>query len=96
MITLGEIKTHAPVVRDIAARRGARNIRIFGSVARGENDETSDVDFLVEMDKDCSFLDLVAVERELSELLQCKVDVVVDGGISPYLKNRIYAEAIAL
>ena len=80
----------------MAARHGARNIRIFGSIVRGEDGEDSDVDLLVDMDDDRSLLDLVAVERELGKLLNRKVDVVVDGGVSPYLRDRICAEAIPL
>ena len=63
---------------------------------RGEDGEDSDVDLLVDMDDDRSLLDLVAVERELGKLLNRKVDVVVDGGVSPYLRDRICAEAISL
>ena len=80
----------------MAARHGARNIRIFGSVVRGEAGKDSDVDLLVDMDDDRSLMDLVAVERELGELLHRKVDVVVDGGVSPYLRDRICSEAIPL
>lgn len=80
----------------MAARHGVRNIRIFGSVVRGEDGKDSDVDLLVDMDDDRSLLDLVAVERELGKLLNRKVDVVVDGGVSPYLRDRICAEAISL
>lgn len=96
MAGLEQIKERALSVRDIAARHGARNIRIFGSVVRNEAGADSDVDLLVDMDDDRSLLDLVAVERELGELLNRKVDIVVDGGISPYLRDRIYAEAIPI
>lgn len=51
------------------------------------------MDVLVDMDKGRSLLDLVAFWQDLEELLACKVDVVTDGGISPYLRDRIYAEA---
>ena len=96
MSGLEQIKERAPAVYSVAARHGARNIRIFGSLVRGEDGKDSDVDMLVDMDDDRSLLDLVAVERELSKLLNRKVDVVVDGGISPYLRDRICAEAIPL
>jgi hypothetical protein len=96
MSELEQIKERARDVRDIAARHGARNIRVFGSVARGEAGGESDLDLLVDMSDDCSLLDLIAVERELSELLNRKVDVVVEGGVSPYLLDRIRSEAITL
>ncbi|MCA1809764.1 MAG: nucleotidyltransferase domain-containing protein [Lentisphaerae bacterium] len=96
MSGLEQIKERASTVRSMAARHGARNIRIFGSIARGEDDKDSDIDLLVDMDDDRSLMDLVAVERELGKLLNRKVDVVVDGGVSPYLRDRIFAEAVSL
>lgn len=80
----------------IAARHGARNIRLFGSVARGESRPDSDLDLLVEMEQGRSLLDLVELWQDLEELLGRKVDVITDGGVSPYLKDRIYSEAIPL
>ncbi|MCS6938434.1 MAG: nucleotidyltransferase domain-containing protein, partial [Roseiflexus sp.] len=60
----------------IAAKHGARNVRVFGSVARGDADAQSDVDFLVEFDLDRSLFDHAALLLELQELLGCPVDVV--------------------
>ena len=80
----------------IAARHGARNVRVFGSVARGEDRFDSDVDLLVEMQDDRSLLDLVGLEQELEELLQRKVDVLTDASIHPAIRQRITAEARAL
>jgi len=77
----------------LAAQYGARNIRVFGSVARGESGPASDVDFLVDMEEGRNLLDLVGFWQDLQELLGCRVDVITDGGISPYLRERIYAEA---
>jgi len=59
----------------IAARYGAYNVRIFGSVARGEADEASDIDFLVDMESGRSLLDLGGLQMELEALLGCRVDV---------------------
>ena len=80
----------------LAARHGARDIRVFGSVARGESGPASDVDFLVDMEEGRNLLDLVGFWQDLEELLGCRVDVITDGGISPYLRERIYTEAIPL
>lgn len=80
----------------LAARHGARNVRIFGSVARGESHPDSDADLLVDMEQGRSYLDLVALWQDLEELLGGKVDLITDGGISPYLRDRIYAEAVPL
>lgn len=77
----------------VADAHGARNVRVFGSVARGDAGPDSDIDFLVEMPKGRSLLDLVGLWQDLEELLGRKVDVVTDGGISPYLKDRILTEA---
>src|SRR6266508_3663202 len=67
----------------IAASHGARNIRLFGSAARGEDRPGSDVDLLVEMESDRSLLDLVALGQDLEELLQRKVDVLTDSSVHP-------------
>ena len=80
----------------LAAMYGARDVRLFGSVARQDAGPKSDVDFLVDMEPGRSFLDLVAFLQELEELLGCKVDVITDGGVSPYLGSKIYAEAVPL
>ena len=80
----------------IAAHHGARNVRVFGSVARGEDRSDSDLDLLVEMEDERSLLDLVGLEQDLEALLQRKVDVLTDESIHPALRQRITAEARAL
>jgi hypothetical protein len=80
----------------LAARHGARNVRVFGSVARGEERADSDVDLLVEMENDRSLLDLVGLEQDLEELLERHVDVLTDAAIHPALRTRITAQARAL
>ena len=69
-----------------------RSIRVFGSVARGENPESSDVDSLVEFDKGRTLFDLIRFRLELRELLGTEVDVVTPGNLR-YLRSRILAEA---
>ena len=80
----------------IAAKHGARNVRIFGSVARGEADEKSDIDFLVELDAKTSLMDHAALLVELEELLERKVDVAPDDCIRPKMRDRVLKEAIPL
>jgi hypothetical protein len=80
----------------IAARHGATNVRVFGSFARGQAAAGSDLDVLVSMAPGRSLLDLIALGDELELLLGRPVDVVSDRGISPYLREQILAEAIAL
>jgi len=75
----------------LAARRGARNVRVLGSAARGDATPDSDVDLLVDVDPRRSLLDIVGLWLE--ELLGRKVDVITDGGLSSYLRDRIYREA---
>jgi uncharacterized protein len=77
----------------LAGKHGARNVRLFGSTVRDEAGPESDVDVLVAMEKGRSLLDLIGFELDLEDLLQCKVDVVDDGGLSPYLRDAILAEA---
>jgi uncharacterized protein len=83
-------------VQAIAQQHGARNLRVFGSVARGEATETSDLDLLVEMEPGRSLLDLVAIKQDLEELLGCKVDVVTEAAVSPYMLERVLDEAVSL
>jgi predicted nucleotidyltransferase len=80
----------------IAAKYGARNVRVFGSTARGGATETSDIDILVQLEDGRSLLDQVGLQQELRELLGRDVDVVVEGGLSPYLEERILSEAVPL
>ena len=80
----------------IAAKHGARNVRVFGSVARGEADERSDIDLIVEFEPERSLLDHAALWLELQELLGCKVDVVSDRGIKPRIRERVLRDAVPL
>lgn len=80
----------------VALTHGARNVRVFGSRARGEGGEASDLDILVELESGRTLLDLVRLKRALEELTHHDVDVVTDKGISPYLRDDILAHAIAL
>ena len=90
------LEQHRTAILGIAAKHGARNVRVFGSMARPGATETSDVDILVDLAPGRSLLDQVGLQQELEELLGKKVDIVVEGGISPYLEERILAEAVPL
>jgi hypothetical protein len=83
-------------INRIAAAHGARNVRLFGSVRRSESSASSDLDLLVDMSEGRSLLDLVALGDDLEEALGRAVDVVTENGLSPYLRDRILAEAVAL
>jgi predicted nucleotidyltransferase len=72
---------HRDEILEVAAKNGATNVRVFGSIARGEEGYGSDVDLLVDMDPGCSLLDQVRVRRALAKLLGVEVDVVTSGGL---------------
>ena len=80
----------------IAARHGAFNVRVFGSVARGEADKDSDIDFLVEMQPGRSLLDLGGLQYELEAALGCRVDVVTERGLKARIRDRVVREAAPL
>jgi predicted nucleotidyltransferase len=80
----------------IANKRGARNVRVFGSAARGEADEESDIDFLVNMEPGRNLFDMGGLVMDLKELLGRNVDVVTERGLKPRIRERVLREAVAL
>jgi uncharacterized protein len=88
-------KRRADILR-LTKRYGARDIRVFGSVARGEEGRESDIDFLVLLDSNVSLFDLVGLENALSELLGSKVDVVDERGLKPIVREHILHDAVPL
>ena len=96
-LTLEELKTarREDILR-LSTARGAHNIRVFGSVARGDNDGASDVDFLVELEPGRTLFDLSGLLLDLEALLNVRVDVVTERGLRPRIRNRFLAEAVTL
>jgi uncharacterized protein len=94
--TLDALRRRRDEILGTAAAHGARNVRVFGSVARGEADEASDVDLLVELESGRSLLDHVALWQSLEALLGCRVDVVTERGLKPRLRDRVLREAVIL
>lgn len=80
----------------LCAKHGAKNVRIFGSVARGESDEKSDVDFLIKLEPGRSLLDHAGLLIDLEELLRIKVDVISEGGLRERIRERVLREAVPL
>ncbi len=78
----------------VCAKYGAHNVRVFGSVARGEADEASDLDFLVELEPGRSLLDLGGLQYELEQLLGRRVDVVTERGLKARIRDRVLREAV--
>lgn len=83
-------------ILSLASKYGAYNVRIFGSVARGEADAASDVDLLVEMEAGRSLLDLGGLLVELQELLGDEVDLVTEKGLRCRIRERVLQEAVSL
>ncbi|HEU5151782.1 MAG TPA: nucleotidyltransferase family protein [Iamia sp.] len=90
------MRRSAADIAAVAARRGASNIRVFGSVARGDADSTSDVDLLVDLDPDRSLFDLGGLLMDLTDLLGTEVDVVTEASLKPRVRQRVLAEAVPL
>ncbi len=85
-----------PRLKKIIERNGVRRLRFFGSCVTGDASAESDVDVLVVLEEGRDLLDLVGLKLELEELFNRKVDVVEEGGLSPYLRDRILQQARAL
>lgn len=90
------LQKHRTEILDLAKRHGARDVRVFGSLARGEGNEGSDLDLLVKLGEGRSLLDLVGLKQDLEDLLSRPVDVVTERGLSPYLRERVLSEAVPL
>ena len=88
-----QLKKKRDAVIALAAKHGAQNPRIFGSVARGESSPDSDIDLLVKMEEGRSLLDLSALVLDLRDLLGVRVDVVSEDGLYWLLRRRILKEA---
>ncbi len=80
----------------IAARHGVQDIRVFGSVARGDTGPDSDLDLLVELEPGRSLMDLGHLLMDLQDLLQCKVDVTTERGLHWYIRDKVLQEAVRL
>ena len=93
---LDELRRYRDQIQEIAQRSGARQIRVFGSIAHGTAIDTSDVDVLVEMEPGRSLIDLARIELDLEELLGCAVDVVTENGLRERIRDHVLQTAVAL
>jgi len=80
-------------ILEIAARHGAHNVRVFGSVARGDASPDSDIDFLVNIESGRSLLDLGGLLMDLEDLLGREVDIVTEAGLRARIRQRVLSEA---
>lgn len=94
--SIDQLKGQRKEILRLAESYGAKNIRVFGSVARGEADTNSDVDFLVELEPGRSLLDLGGLLMDLQGLLHCHVDVVTVNGLRQRIRQRVLQEAVPL
>ena len=83
-------------ILELAASYGARNVRVFGSTARGDNSPASDVDLLVDLDSDRTLMDLGGLLIELQEMLHVPVDVATERMLRPKVRDQALREAVQL
>jgi len=96
MDLLAEIRRRRDEIIVLAAKHGASNVRVFGSVARGEADEKSDIDFLIDFDRNRSLLELGGLLMDLQDLLHRNVDVVPADALRERIRDRVLREAVPL
>jgi predicted nucleotidyltransferase len=90
------LKTYRSDILRLAKEHGARNVRVFGSVARGEATATSDLDLLIELAPDRSLLDRIGLIQDLEDLLGIRVHVVTEKGLHPDMREAVIDDARAL
>ena len=96
MVSLNDVKKQKDKIVELADKHGVRNIRVFGSFARGEAGEGSDLDLLVNMDADRSLLDRIGFMHEVEDLLHIKVDVVNENALHHSIRQAVIEEGVAL
>lgn len=83
-------------LREVAAKHGAGNLRLFGSTARGEDRSDSDIDLVVHLEPWVGLIGLARLQRELEEILGARVDLVPDDGLKPEVRAAVERDAVAL
>jgi len=96
VITLREVLSRREAILDIARRHGAHDVRIIGSIARGDADEVSDLDLVVRFDPDRTLLDHGELIMDLRDLLGIEVDVISEAGMRDRFRRHVMKEAVAL
>ncbi len=94
--TARRLRAHAGEIRRVLKDAGGSHVRVFGSVATGEDHEGSDVDLLFRMDTPLSLMELESLQRQVSDLLGVAVDLVPETSLRPELRERVLSEAVAL
>jgi predicted nucleotidyltransferase len=96
MDVLNLLRQRRDEILQIAARNGAYNVRVFGSVARGDASESSDIDFLVDLEPKRSLFDVAGLTIELENLLCKQVDVVTEKGLRPSIRQSVLEDVVQL
>ena len=87
------MRINQETLEELCDRHGITRVRLFGSFGRGDSDETSDIDLLVDFESRKSLMDLVRIEREFADKFGREVDLLREPALSPYLRDRILSEA---
>ena len=95
-ITLEELRRQKDRIVALAERHGAHNVRVFGSLARGQANPESDVDLVVDFERGRSLMDHGELMMDLEEVLGCRVDVVSERGLRDRFRARVLADAVPL
>jgi predicted nucleotidyltransferase len=90
------LQLHHAEILNVAQKHGATSVKVFGSVARDEATDASDLDFLIEMEEGRSLFDLGGLQYDLQEILGCRVDVVTEKGLHWYIRDRVLKEAVSI
>ncbi|MEU6267427.1 nucleotidyltransferase family protein [Saccharopolyspora shandongensis] len=93
-ITLDEVRAHRDEIYEIAERHGVSNIRVFGSVARGEADDDSDLDLLIDVARGHGFFAMSAFALDVEELLNVFTQVVTPNGLKERIRDEVLSEAV--
>ena len=95
-VTVADLRLRREEIRRIGAAHGIDNIRVFGSVARGEADENSDLDLLVDVSSGRGFFDMAGFALGVEDLMRVFTQVATENGLKPRIRERVLAEAIPL
>ncbi len=95
-MNLQELRKYQLKITELAKQYHSHNIRVFGSVAKNENTENSDIDFLIDPDPEQDLFDVIRLRRALQELLNCDVDIVHSTALHHTIKQEVLASAVLL
>ena len=93
---IDQVRAKREEILRVAESHGAYNVRIIGSVARGESDSESDIDFVVDMERNRDLFEFANLRADLEELLRCPVDLVELDGLKESMRRRVASEAVHL